>query len=338
METKKRFNAINGLRTICIIGILNVHIYFNLNLNFDNIIFNKLLTFFTSFVFLFMIISGFGMCCGYYDKIKNNKITPNEFYKKRYDKIWPFFAILVLFDVIISHNLSAIYEGFANLTLVFAFLPNPHIEVIGVAWTLGVIFAFYMLFPFFVFLLDNKKRAWFSLVIAILLNFACVTYFFSDKFVVDSFSPRINILYCAIFFIVGGIIYLYKESIINNLSKYKNIILLLCWLTTIMFCVLPEMSILTSIEVSIVFSLWLIYCIISNGKILDNKITKFISSISLEIYLSHMIIFRIVEKLKIPYMFKNECISYIITYSCTVFGVILFSVIAKKIIEKVIKK
>ena len=37
-----------------------------------------------------MIISAFGMCCGYYNKIENNEISVNEFYKKRFQKILPF--------------------------------------------------------------------------------------------------------------------------------------------------------------------------------------------------------------------------------------------------------
>jgi peptidoglycan/LPS O-acetylase OafA/YrhL len=32
------------------------------------------------FVLLFMIISAFSMCCGYYDRIKNNLISPKAFY------------------------------------------------------------------------------------------------------------------------------------------------------------------------------------------------------------------------------------------------------------------
>lgn len=46
------------------------------------------------------------------------------------------------------------------MTLCQGLLPNMRIEVIGVSWTLAVIFVFYMLFPFFCFLIGNKKRAW----------------------------------------------------------------------------------------------------------------------------------------------------------------------------------
>ena len=33
-----------------------------------------------------MMVSGFGMCCGYYQKIVDQKISVEDFYKKRYIK------------------------------------------------------------------------------------------------------------------------------------------------------------------------------------------------------------------------------------------------------------
>lgn len=55
------------------------------------------------------------------------------------------------------------------------------IEVIGVSWTLAVIFVFYLLFPFFCFLIGNKKRAWGVAVAALVFNLLCGTYFFDGK-------------------------------------------------------------------------------------------------------------------------------------------------------------
>ena len=52
--------------------------------------FEQLIPSFTNLVFLFMMVSGFGMCCGYYQKFKDQKISVGEFYAKRYSKIWPY--------------------------------------------------------------------------------------------------------------------------------------------------------------------------------------------------------------------------------------------------------
>ena len=45
-----------------------------------NIITNKVISWFSSFTLLFMIISAFSMCCGYYRRVKSGAITPVEFY------------------------------------------------------------------------------------------------------------------------------------------------------------------------------------------------------------------------------------------------------------------
>ena len=44
-----------------------------------------------------------------------------------------------------------------------------------------------------------------------------------------------------------------------------------------------------------IFTLLICYSITTNNKLLDNKYTAYISNISLEIYLSHMLIYRIIS-------------------------------------------
>ena len=124
-----------------------------------------------------------------------------------------------------SPSKSALYEVFANLTLCQGLLPNMNISVIGVSWTLAVIFVFYLLFPFFCFLLENKKRAWLAFICAVIYNFVCSTYFFDESHIADratvNFSARTNILYCAVYFIAGGLIFLYRKELADFASKYK---------------------------------------------------------------------------------------------------------------------
>ena len=101
---------------------------------------------------------------------------------------------------------------FANLTLCQGLLLNANISVIGVSWTLAVIFVFYMLFPFFCFLLGNKKRAWGVVVAALIFNFVSSTYFNAG---------RKNIVYDAIYFIAGGLIFLYRKELAEFAQKHK---------------------------------------------------------------------------------------------------------------------
>ena len=79
----KKYDSINGLRTIAAIGIVMMHVLANVDYKLNNVILESVIASFTQFVYLFMIISAFSMCCGYYEKLKNNKKSMNDFYKKQ---------------------------------------------------------------------------------------------------------------------------------------------------------------------------------------------------------------------------------------------------------------
>ena len=217
---KERYEGIDGLKAYAIIGIALMHIQSNGKFILPGVHLQELVSSFTNLVFLFMMVSGFGMCCGYYQKIIDRKISMEEFYSKRYIKIWPYFALLCALDFVISPSKNSLYEVFANLTLCQGLLPNAKISVIGVSWTLAVIFVFYMLFPFFCFLLGNKKRAWGVAVAALMFNYVCAGYFFDENHIIGFVSRR-NIVYDAVYFIGGGLIFLYRKELAEFAQKHK---------------------------------------------------------------------------------------------------------------------
>lgn len=114
---KERYEGIDGLKAYAIFGIALMHVLANGEYGIGGFVFERLIPSFTNLVFLFMMVSGFGMCCGYYQKFKDQKIGVTDFYKKRYSKIWPYFALLCVLDFVMSPSKSALYEVFANLTL-----------------------------------------------------------------------------------------------------------------------------------------------------------------------------------------------------------------------------
>lgn len=328
MKKVEKYNSLNGLRAFACIGILLMHALSNGNYEINHIL-TTVIQSFTQFVYLFMIISSFSMCCGYYEKIKNNKISLEEFYIKRIKKIMPFFIFLIIIDVIYNHNFSSLIEGFADATMMFSFLPNS-LSVIGVGWFLGLVFIFYMIFPFFVFLFSNKKRAWFVTFVALIMNLVSILYFGID---------RTNMFYSFIYFCIGGLIYLYKDNITNYISKNKYTYLFLNVIFIFLYYIISKNNIMMNIELIIIFTLLICYSISINTKILDNKFTSFISNISLEIYLSHMFVFRIIEKLQFTNIFSNVYFSYIITCCICLIGTLilakLFDLCFKKISEKI---
>ena len=337
MATKAdRYEGIDGLKAYAIIGIALMHVLANGEYGIGGFMFERLIPSFTNLVFLFMMVSGFGMCCGYYQKIIDQKISVEDFYKKRYIKIWPYFALLCALDFVISPSKESLFEVFANLTLCQGLLPNAKISVIGVSWTLAVIFVFYMLFPFFCFLIGNKKRAWGVAATALVFNRLCEIYFFDGNHIVDSlsvgFTPRLNIVYDAIYFIAGGLIFLYRKELAAFASKYKVIAGAILLIATVAYFAIGS-STLTMLFFCVTALIYTIGC--NRVGVLVNPIAKFLGGISFEIYLCHMVIYRVLEKLHLVHLFGNGLLAYIFTAVAVICGSVVFSVCAKWFLNKI---
>ncbi len=320
---KERYEGIDGLKAYAIIGIALMHVLANGEYELGGFVFEQLIPAFTNLVFLFMMVSGFGMCCGYYQKIVDRKISMEEFYSKRYIKIWPYFALLCALDFVISPSKNSLFEVFANLTLCQGLLPNANISVIGVSWTLAVIFVFYMLFPFFCFLLGNKKRAWGVVVVAFIFNIICSNYFNAG---------RGNIVYDAVYFIAGGLIFLYRKELADFASKHRVIAGAILLVATVAYFALGS-STLTMLFFCVAALVYTLGC--NRGGVLVNPVAKFLGGICFEIYLCHMVIYRVLEKLHLVHLFGNGLLAYIFTAVAVICGSVVFSVCAKWFLNKI---
>lgn len=319
MTGKKTYYGIDWLRAIACIGIALMHIRANSTYQVSGFLYNKVIPSFTDFVYLFMEISAFGMCCGYYEKVMSGRVNWTDFYKKRYIKILPFFAVLIVIDLVMSFSTDSLLEGLTEITLLHGFVPQS-LSVIGVGWYLGTVFLFYLIFPFFCTLIQNKKTAWFAFAISIGLHYICANYFLLD---------RHNIVFSLCYFLAGGLIYLYRKE----LSEGNRL------LYFVMFCVSLGIYYLLSSSaptVLLVTSLFLILAISIEGGY--SGIVSFISGISMEIYLSHMVVFRLVEKMGLNRMFGNGWFQYLITCTLVTCGAMVFSYALQKTIKLVEKK
>lgn len=325
-DQREYYGAINGIRAYSAIDIILMHVLANANYGLKGFLFEGIIPSFSDLVFLFMIVSGFSVCCGYYNKIVNNQIFWSDFYGKRYAKIWPFFALLCILDFVISPSKNTLYEVFANLTLCFGLLPNADISVIGVGWFLGLVFVFYQVFPFFCYLLSDKKRAWLSFAATLVFHYLCTVRFTAG---------RANIVYSAMFFFAGGMIFMYKEILQEIAEVYHWLLLGVIHALAVVYYAVSS----SGYVMLVLFSAMLIYALRDSEKayILSNPVTKFLSGISLEMYLSHMVVFRIIEKLGMTKLFASDLLSYIVTSVGTIVGTIVFALAAKKFLEYLTK-
>ncbi len=320
----KRYEALDGIRALSFLGIAAMHVFGNAGYKTGVPGLSTFIPSLTNLVFLFMTISGFGMCCGYYNKIMDRKIDIVDFYKKRYKKILPFFAFLCLIDFVMSPGLNALYEVFANLTLCFGLIPNAEISVIGVGWFLGTVFAFYLLFPFFCFLISDKKRAWFSFAASIIMNYICAYYFDVN---------RKAIAYSFVYFMVGGMVFLYKDAVVGKKNVQIILIALLLVVVTAFYIVGADSVFLTLLMI-LINAIILLYGMGASPKsVLNSKPLKFLGEISFELYLCHMLIYRVIEKLHLLRLTSNELLNYLIVYVLVVIGAVIFAVLSKRLLQ-----
>lgn len=334
--SKIHFGSLDGLRAYAMICIIIMHVKAFLPYNHARIIGS-----FSHFVLLFMVVSAFSMCCGYYKRIKEGSISPSQFYKRRYLRILPYFAFLCLLEFAIHPNLTAFYELFTNMTLCFGLLPNPQIDMMSLGWFLGVVFFFYLLFPFFIFLMDNRRRALFSFVISLVFAFIAIAHFYNPPFVEQ--SPQMhNIIYCMPFFCMGGIIYLNRDKIsfLYGLKK-KSITFLTLLLSVCYFILRARINNEYTIYVLelIQFSIWVMYAISAENVFLSNHVTKFLSKISLEMYLTQMVVFRGVQLLHLEKYIVDDTLLYIFTSILVLVLVVPFTYITKiYFVDKVVNR
>lgn len=331
MDKVKKYNNIDALRTFGCLAIIAWHV--KANMDFRGVLLERIIPSFDYLVYLFMMISGFGMCNGYYEKMKSGSYNLNSFYLKRYKKIVPFFALLIVLNCIVELKVENIIEGLMEITLLFGFLPNNTLSVIGVAWTLGAIFAFYIIFPFIVFLLYNKHRGVGAFVVSVGIAFMCQMYFMTDKFVTEGFVMRHSFLYCLPFFLCGGLIYLYRDEIVN-LVKAKKVASIICCITlTVLYLVTPDELLSTDIIVLktlLLYASWLFVALGVDSVVLSNSFTTYISGISMEMYLAHMVVFRIIDKLHLSSVFGHGVLDYMVTYFLVVVLLIVGIAIYRK--------
>ncbi len=330
-KTQNRYGNLDGLKVVAAFGIVAMHVSSNMDHPLSSAMLTNIIASMTHFVKLFLVLSGFGMCCGYYDKFKVGDYNLDTFYLRRFSKNFPFFAILVLIDVVVNLKNVLWRDVFASLTMAYNLLPTHQMSIVGVGWTLGVIFVFYFLFPFYVFLLFNKRRGWITLIICLLLNWCCCDYYASV-----GATDGVNILFLSVYFVAGGMIFLYKELIVEKIGKLPGIaVAVVSVLVPIIWFVEPsdEFSLLFTIKTIILLSVWVAAAIAHPVRLLQNRVTKYLSQISLEIYLSHMMVFRAVEKANITSWMFNKNAAYVITLLITLILTVAFSVVVKKLLS-----
>lgn len=162
---------------------------------------------------LFFLISGYCLCFKYNDNVKYF-----DFLKNRLIKIIPtyYIAIIIWYFLVkmgIAPKPIDISAILTHIFLVHNFDNSNFYSISGVFWFLGVLFNFYLIFPFLYKLQSKTKFGLETLALILFVITVCISSFFNIKTHVLNKSILIN-LPCFIFGMT-----LYKNQTINLLKN-----------------------------------------------------------------------------------------------------------------------
>ena len=95
-----RMVGVDLLKACSCLAILAWHVFANGGFSINRIAAEQIIPSWNHLVYLFMLLSGFGISNGYHKRFLQKEIRLEDFYKRRYQKIFPFFAVLVVLNVI----------------------------------------------------------------------------------------------------------------------------------------------------------------------------------------------------------------------------------------------
>ena len=332
METKKlRYDGLDGLRTIGALGVLAMHVLQSVPFGLQGYFFETFMAYFGDLVFLFMVIAGFSLCCGYYERMVNRTVTLEHFYTKRFARVWPFFAVLCVMEFAAQPSSDGVYSLLANLTLGFGLIPATQV-VLEAGWFLGVLFVFYFLFPFFCYLLSKKSRAWLAMAVSMLLSYLAAYHFR---------RARISFAVCVPYFMAGGMIYLYRDALRRFMDRFWYLMLIALGGAVTAYCFLatggPVEQLLNMLVMLIICVILVLFGLRTPGHrvtVLANPLTKKVSVLSMEIYLSHMLIISVLKKLKLMNLTPWAGMNYGLAVVMTLAGSVALSLLIQKLLKQ----
>lgn len=337
-----RYENLNAVRTVSSVMIVLMHVMVNGGFIVpDNMLFT-LVGRAGALVEMFFILSAFSMCCGYFEKMKNGTMLPKEFYLRRFGKFAPFFWMITAAYTVpmavkaisVKESLDRIAEeAFFNISLLFGFLPDNRMDVAGIGWTLGVIFAFYLLFPFFVCITEDKRKTTASFALFLAVNSVMIHYYSgTGRFL------KGNILYQMCFFALGAFLYHFRKP----LRSAVNAVPCMEWLciisgTVISMVLMPEDIFVRNVAYMMGFGLIITGCLGKENRVFSNAVMRIGAEYSFELYLSHMLVFTAVNAAVKKITPDRSLLTYLITAAATLAGAYVFSAAAKKALQKTLQ-
>jgi peptidoglycan/LPS O-acetylase OafA/YrhL len=201
---KKYFKNLDALRGIAALMVVFCH--FSIDFHYDH---SKLFDFIetiadfngsggTLAVRFFFILSGFLITFLLFEeKSATNHVNIKNFFARRIFRIWPLYFLILIIGFFIYPEISKVFSGShtenASLLYYSLFLANldqiyhhnTPSGILSILWSLSVEEQFYIIWPFLIYFMSNKKRSLFWFLILIVLFAATFIYANSSRYEVQ---------------------------------------------------------------------------------------------------------------------------------------------------------
>lgn len=323
---KKRIDFIDFARVISALAVVCIHVTANFILEKDTYyFFNQLVRF---AVPLFFIISGFSL---FYSSRNKDRIETIKFYKKRFSKIIiPYIIWTIMYTFYYNRFDISIIN--TNMILKNLLMGINHLYFVV------IIIQFYIIFPllFILYKKYSKITLIISFIISLYFNVALYLPSFGITLVSWDYMKYFYLLFPSwiFFFVVGMYLSDNCDKVMIALKNNKS------WVYLITFAgfliILGEGKLTNSYASSLKPSIML-YCtgvflslMVTFDKIKANALVLWLSKQSFGFYLSHMVVFNLLNSYFKVIQFNGWAevgITYVMTVACTMCTVYVISYI-----------
>lgn len=159
------------------------------------------------------------------------------------------------------------------------------------------------------------------------MSLSCVFHFFKTNGNIDDR----RFIYQFMFFVAGGLLFLYRHRIESLNSVGRRLVLLVAVaVLPLLYVDVPAWA--SNVKQLVLWIPWMVFAIAKDHKVFSNPLTKFLSGISMEIYLSHLFIFQVIRICGLAYVSSDGTVSYVVALALTLAGVMAFALLAHRCI------
>lgn len=279
------------MRGIAATGIVAFHVAILGQYTGNNAIFDRTIGRGDCFVRMFFLLSGFSLMNAYHKKLLNRSFDIIEYLSARALRVFPLFLITMLAHCvlnIIQGSTIRIAEIVGTGSMLFALMPSHQDPLVWAGWSMGIQMVFYLVFPVFLAICETRKRTW------MVFFFSCfLLWAYLDFYSINVDAQHINIIRQFVYFPAGALLFHYKSSLNESNKKDRIITVVICLLVELI-CFGLFTHIQDDITMIFAFSAWTIMQLINADRITSCNLFCGLGKISYEIYLIHMLIYRVI--------------------------------------------